>query len=112
LARWTISCATAGARLTLDLPGCVSLYYGHIADGNLHIVANVPAARPQPFDRISVLVYDTVRRHGGTISAEHGIGLVKKPYLGYTRSSEELALMKVIKSAIDPRGVLNPGKVL
>ncbi len=99
------------ARLTLDLPGCVSLYYGHIADGNLHIVANVPAARPQPFDHISALVYDTVRRHGGTISAEHGIGLVKKPYLGYSRSSEELALMKVIKSAIDPRGVLNPGKV-
>jgi FAD/FMN-containing dehydrogenase len=52
-----------------------------------------------------------VRKHLGTISAEHGIGLTKKPYLAFTRSAEEIAVMRLVKCAFDPRGVLNPGKV-
>jgi FAD/FMN-containing dehydrogenase len=53
-----------------------------------------------------------VRAHGGSISAEHGIGLLKKPYLGFSRSPEELALMRAMKAALDPHGILNPGKIL
>lgn len=100
------------AALASALPGCLSVYYGHIGDGNLHIVALVPGAAPQPSKVISDIVYQTVQRHGGTISAEHGIGLVKKPYLPLTRSEPELALMRRLKAALDPQGILNPGKVV
>jgi FAD/FMN-containing dehydrogenase len=53
-----------------------------------------------------------VQTHAGTVSAEHGIGLKKKPFLPYSRTPEELALMRTIKAALDPAGILNPGKVL
>ncbi len=100
------------ARLKAAMPQALSVYYGHIGDGNLHIVALDRAVTDQPMEAISRIVYDTVRDFGGTISAEHGIGLLKKPYLGYTRSTEELALMARLKAALDPEGLLNPGKVL
>lgn len=100
------------SRLVADMPQALSVYYGHIGDGNLHIVALDRAVTEQPMDRISDIVYDTVREFGGTISAEHGIGLLKKPYLPYSRSSGELALMARIKAALDPAGLLNPGKVI
>jgi len=98
--------------LSAEIPGCESFFYGHIADGNMHIIACVPGAEPQLFEAIDAVVYGLVKRHGGTISAEHGIGLKKKPYLSFTRTPAELALMRVIKQAIDPRGLLNPGKVI
>jgi FAD/FMN-containing dehydrogenase len=100
------------ARLTAEIPGCVSFFYGHIADGNMHIMACVPGAAKPPYEAIDAVVYDEVRRFGGSVSAEHGIGLKKKPFLSFSRSAEELALMGVIKRALDPRGLLNPGKVL
>jgi FAD/FMN-containing dehydrogenase len=88
------------------------LCYGHIGDSNLHVVVNVPSAGDnQPHHGVEALVYGMVRSLGGTISAEHGIGLIKKPYLSYTRSAEEVALMRRLKAALDPRNVLNPGKV-
>ena len=98
--------------LSDEIPGCESMFYGHIADGNMHIVAHVPAANPQPAKQIDALVYRLVRQYGGTVSAEHGIGLTKKPYLPFTRSPEELALMRTIKTALDPKNLLNPGKVI
>ena len=58
------------------------------------------------------IVYDVVRQFGGTVSAEHGIGLTKKPYLGYVRSPAEIALMQRLKAALDPQGLINPGKVI
>ncbi len=100
------------ARLIAEMPEALSVYYGHIGDGNLHIVALDRAVTEQPMDRISGIVYNTVRDFGGTVSAEHGIGLLKKRYLPYTRSAEELALMARIKAALDPAGLLNPGKVI
>ncbi|EBA06905.1 FAD-binding oxidoreductase [Sagittula stellata] len=100
------------SRLVEAMPEALSVYYGHIGDGNLHIVALDRAVKEQPMDRISSIVYATVRDFRGTISAEHGIGLLKKPYLPYTRSAEELALMARIKAALDPAGLLNPGKVI
>jgi FAD/FMN-containing dehydrogenase len=88
------------------------LCYGHIGDSNLHVVVNVPSAgNDQPQHAVEELVYGIVRGLGGTISAEHGIGLIKKPYLAYTRTAEEVALMRQLKAALDPRNVLNPGKV-
>jgi FAD/FMN-containing dehydrogenase len=87
--------------LAAEIPGCLSVFYGHIADGNMHIVSCVPNAPEQPFEAIDEVVYRLVRRHGGTVSAEHGIGLKKKPYLPYSRTPEELALMRLIKQAID-----------
>jgi FAD/FMN-containing dehydrogenase len=56
-------------------------------------------------------MFDLVKSHGGSVSAEHGIGLLKKPWLAWTRSEAEIAVMKAVKKALDPRGVLNPGKI-
>ena len=93
-------------------PGIVALSYGHIGDSNLHVVANVPGAAAQPDAEISALIYAIVREFGGSVSAEHGIGTKKLGYLGYSRSPAEIALMQTLKRAIDPKNILNPGKVL
>lgn len=103
---------TCKARLAAGIPDCLSVYYGHIGDGNLHIVALSRGAETQPMTEIAATVYATVREFGGTVSAEHGIGLLKKAYIGYSRTPGELALMRRIKRALDPAGLLNPGKVL
>lgn len=100
------------AALAKAIPNVLSVYYGHVGDGNLHIVALSEGANEQPSKEINRIVYETVRAFGGTISAEHGIGTVKKPYLSFTRNAEELALMGRIKKALDPDGILNPGKVI
>jgi FAD/FMN-containing dehydrogenase len=102
----------ARASLVAGLPGIVALFYGHIGDGNLHIVAAVPGAASQPKEVIERIVYELVAARGGTVSAEHGIGTTKKPWLPYARTPEELALMRTLKAALDPKGILNPGKVL
>ncbi|WP_421693605.1 FAD-binding oxidoreductase [Aestuariivirga sp.] len=100
------------AELARRVPGSLALFYGHIADGNMHIVVCVRDAPQQPVSEVNAVVYDLVREHRGTVSAEHGIGVTKKSYLSYTRSPEELELMTTIKLALDPAGLLNPGKVL
>jgi FAD/FMN-containing dehydrogenase len=93
-------------------PGAYGNYFGHVGDGNIHVNIHVPGADPQPKAEVEALVYGLVREFGGSISAEHGIGTSKMKYLGYTRSPAELALMATIKRAIDPKGILNPGKVV
>lgn len=62
-------------------------------------------------ERVTKLLAEVLQAHGGSISAEHGIGLVKKAYLGCTRSEAEIALMRGIKAVLDPNGILNPGKL-
>ncbi|MAW84985.1 MAG: FAD-binding oxidoreductase [Phyllobacteriaceae bacterium] len=106
---FAIACRTA---LSGTLTDAHALFYGHVGDGNLHIVARDRSAREQPKQVIAETVYALVGTFGGTISAEHGIGLSKKPWLGQTRSPAELETMARIKAALDPRGLLNPGKVL
>jgi FAD/FMN-containing dehydrogenase len=103
----------ATRELAARWPDVRPLAYGHIGDSNLHLVVNVPSAGDhQPEHEIDDLVYGMAGGAGGTISAEHGIGLVKKPYLGRSRSEAELATMRRLKQALDPRGILNPGKVV
>jgi FAD/FMN-containing dehydrogenase len=96
------------------IPGCLSVHYGHIGDGNMHLVVWVPGVplEQQPKNEMDEVIYGLVREFGGTVSAEHGIGTAKKRWLGHARSPEEIALMRTIKAAIDPHSLLNPGKVL
>ncbi|MCC5970270.1 MAG: FAD-binding oxidoreductase [Pararhodobacter sp.] len=92
-------------------PGARALSYGHMGDSNLHLVVNVPqAGAEQPAGAIKAFVYGMIRDLGGTVSAEHGIGAIKRDYLGYSRSDAEIATMRRLKTALDPHGILNPGK--
>jgi FAD/FMN-containing dehydrogenase len=91
-------------------------WYGHIGDGNLHLNILKPAALDGAafYDRchhISPRLFEVVQRHGGSISAEHGVGLLKRDFLGYTRSAAEIAAMRAMKRLFDPHGVMNPGKL-
>ena len=81
--------------------------WGHLGDGNLHFAVRAPVAR----EEIERLVYRPLARIGGSVSAEHGVGLEKKPYLELCRAPGEMALMQRLKRALDPRGILNPGKI-
>lgn len=108
--------AETQALLQREYPGIEVVWFGHIGDGNLHINVLPPeGVAPDVFvgqcERVTQLLSSVLARHGGSISAEHGIGLVKKPYLLDTRSAGEVALMRGIKRVLDPNGVLNPGKV-
>ena len=86
--------------------------FGHIGDGNLHLIIG-----PRPYDaatrhRAEEIVYRALVPYSGSVSAEHGIGLEKREWLAITRSAAEIALMRTLKAALDPKGILNPGKVL
>jgi len=92
------------------------VWFGHIGDGNLHINVLKPDAYGDAefitaCEHVTKLLAQVLAEFGGSISAEHGIGLVKKPYLAGTRSAPEIALMREVKRAFDPKGLLNPGKL-
>lgn len=108
--------AEATSLLDREYPHFDVVWFGHIGDGNLHINVLKPADMDQPefvrqCEHVTVLLSDVLQRHGGSISAEHGIGLVKKKYLSGTRSSAEIEVMRGIRHVFDPRGIMNPGKV-
>lgn len=86
--------------------------FGHLGDGNLHIMITVRDESPQSRRQVERMVYTPLKEYGGSISAEHGIGLEKRDYLDISRSSEEIDLMKRMKLAFDPKCLLNPGKVV
>ena len=91
--------------------------FGHIGDGNLHLNILRPADMAEETFRrhceaISPAVFELVRDHGGSVSAEHGVGLLKRDFLGYSRSPAEIAIMRAVKRVLDPNGVMNPGKLL
>jgi FAD/FMN-containing dehydrogenase len=97
-------------------PDAPVLWYGHVGDGNLHLnVLRPEGLDPAEFARrcreVDERVFEVVAAHGGSVSAEHGVGLLKKDYLGYSRSAAEIAAMRGIKAVFDPNGILNPGKL-
>jgi FAD/FMN-containing dehydrogenase len=75
-------------------------------------VISVGSMEEEAVHAVDKMVYELLAQHQGVISAEHGIGLVKRPFLHHSRSEEEIALMKTIKTAMDPKNILNPGKIL
>ena len=111
-------CDSTGAALAARWPGMRLVNFGHLGDGNLHY--NVQA--PQGIDAavflrdeehaVNAVVFDAVIAHGGSISAEHGIGALKRDELARRKDPTALAMMRAVKAALDPRGLLNPGRVL
>jgi len=97
--------------LTQQFPHQRHLFFGHIGDGNLHVLSG-PHHSPEDLHRVEDLVYRAVADVGGSISAEHGIGVVKRDFLHHSRSADEIALMQEIKNLLDPAGVLNAGRIL
>jgi len=102
--------------VTRHYPEFETIWFGHIGDGNLHL--NI--LKPQAMDledfklqcqQANPQIFEILRSFNGSISAEHGVGLVKKEYLGYSRSPEEIKLMQSIKQVFDPKNILNPGKL-
>ena len=106
------------ALLAREVPGVRLVDFGHLGDGNLHYNVQAPeGGDAQAFlreqeDRINTLVFDAVARHGGSISAEHGIGSLKAGKLPQYKSPVALGMMRAIKQALDPQGLMNPGRVL
>jgi FAD/FMN-containing dehydrogenase len=109
--------AEAIAAVLAIVPAGRMVAYGHVGDGNLHFNVSVPLGEQAPAflahaPAIHDAVHDIVRRYRGSISAEHGIGRLKRAALARHKGHVELEVMRAIKSALDPKGVLNPGKVL
>jgi FAD/FMN-containing dehydrogenase len=109
--------ATTNAALQAAFPGIQHVIFGHLGDGNLHYnVAKGSAFSEEQLlsrqDAIYHLVHDSVHRYAGSISAEHGVGQLKRDVLPLYKDPVEMALMRRIKQALDPDGLMNPGKVL
>lgn len=97
--------------LNEDVPDNLGLHVlGHLGDGNLHVTTGLPT--PEGKSAVRRLVYGLISHYGGSISAEHGIGLAKRDYLHHSRTAAEVATMRLLKNALDPKGILNPGKII
>ena len=111
-------CASTDAALAQRFPGMRLVNFGHLGDGNLHYNVQAPvggdnAAFLRDHEHaINTGVFDAVQAHGGSISAEHGIGALKRDELALRKSPVALALMRSIKAALDPQGLFNPGRLL
>ena len=97
-----------------DLEVC---WFGHIGDGNLHLnILKPPGLELAAFHRrchaISPELFAAVRQRGGSVSAEHGVGLLKRDFLEFSRSAPEIDILRALKKTLDPNGVMNPGKLL
>jgi len=109
--------AATDAELLRAYPGIRMVTFGHLGDGNLHYNVSPPeGAAPDAFMRelgaVNRIVHDAVARFGGSISAEHGLGQLKREEIRRYKSPLELELMRAIKRVLDPQGIMNPGKVL
>jgi len=98
-------------RLRQRWPDAILGLFGHIGDGNLHIVINVGPETRALHLRIDEVIYGLIQELKGSVSAEHGIGIMKRPFLPYSRGGNEIALMRNLKQNMDPRGILNPGRI-
>jgi D-lactate dehydrogenase (cytochrome) len=109
--------ARGTAALEAAIPGCRVFAFGHLGDGNIHFNVTQPVGADREaflaqWSRLNRIVHDLVGELGGSFSAEHGIGVLKKDELRHYRSAVELELMGRIKAALDPHGIMNPGKIL
>jgi FAD/FMN-containing dehydrogenase len=110
--------AETDALLALEVPGVRLVDFGHLGDGNLHYNVQAPEASDSKAfviafeDKINTLVFDQVKRYGGSISAEHGVGAQKVNKLPLYKDPTALAMMRAVKQALDPHNLLNPGRVL
>lgn len=109
--------AVTGPQLEAAFPGCQLVCFGHLGDGNLHYnVAPPESISNEAFlvnqDKVNRVVHDSVVAFGGSISAEHGIGALKRDELAHYKSAVELNMMRAIKAALDPLGIMNPGKII
>ena len=111
-------CVATDAALARAVPGMRLVNFGHLGDGNLHYNVQAPAGvdaaaflREREHE-VNAIVYAAVRDFGGSISAEHGIGVLKRDELPHYKDPTALALMRAVKTALDPRGLMNPGRVL
>jgi len=99
-----------------NYPDWEVVWYGHIGDGNLHLnILKPDNLQIEEFkarcSEVSTDIFDAIKTLGGSVSAEHGVGTLKAPYLGYSKSDSEIDAMRAIKAIFDPDGILNPGKV-
>ncbi len=92
-------------------PQAIVVTFGHLADSNLHMIMAVEGLDTDTKHAIEAMVYHHVATVSGSVSAEHGIGRSKRDYLGLSRTASELTLMKTIKNALDPNGILSPGRI-
>ena len=104
------------AIVSREYPEFEICWFGHIGDGNLHLNILKPEnlSKDEFFERckqVNVWVFEIVKKYGGSVSAEHGVGMTKKPYLNFTRSEGEIEIMRAVKRAFDPKGIMNPGKI-
>jgi FAD/FMN-containing dehydrogenase len=109
--------AATDAAIAQAFPGARMVVFGHLGDGNLHYNVSPPEGVDDDTfmvqqDALNRLVHDAVAAHGGSISAEHGIGVLRRDELPRYKSPVELALMRTLKRALDPLGIMNPGKML
>lgn len=98
-------------RLRAQWPDAVLGLFGHIGDGNVHIVISVGPNTLGLHREIDEVIYGLIQELNGAVSAEHGIGIMKKEFLSYSKSEAEIALMKNLKLTLDPKNILNPGRV-
>ena len=107
----------ADAAVTALIPGARPLPFGHLGDGNIHYNVMQPAEADKAaflkrWDEVNAVVFAVVKKYGGSISAEHGIGVMKRDLLPTVKDPVALELMRDLKRMLDPNGILNPGKVL
>jgi FAD/FMN-containing dehydrogenase len=107
----------ANDAVTKLIPGARPLPFGHLGDGNIHYNVTQPAGADKAeylkrWDDVNAAVFAVVRKYDGSISAEHGVGVVKRDLLPSVKDPVALELMHSLKQMLDPRGILNPGKVL
>jgi len=103
--------AQVAASVKSAWPNARVIPFGHLGDGNLHFAIDVGSGTPETRARVEEMVYSPLARIGGSVSAEHGIGMEKREHLGLSRSRDEIRTMRLLKQALDPKGILNPGRV-
>jgi D-lactate dehydrogenase (cytochrome) len=109
--------AEANAAVTKLIPGARPLPFGHVGDGNIHYNVTQPEGADKNvflarWDEVNKVVFAVVKKYGGSISAEHGVGVMKRDILADYKDPVAIELMRTLKKALDPNGILNPGKVL